>query len=427
MKVLVVGSGGREHALVWKLQQSPSVEKVFCAPGNAGIAQMAECVSIGVNDFAGLIEFAKKEEIGLTVIGPEDPLLGGIVDAFEEAGLKVFGPNRLAAMMEGSKTFAKDLMLKYGIPTGGYQSFTEYEQALAYVREQGAPIVIKADGLAAGKGVVVAMTLEEAEEALHSMMVDDVFAGAGARVVIEEYLTGEEMTILSFVDRETVIPMVPSQDHKPVFDGDKGPNTGGMGTYSPVPHMDEAIVQKAIDTIVVPTVKAMEQEGIAFRGILYTGLMMTEKGPKVIEYNVRFGDPETQVVLPRLDSDLAEIFLAVAEGRLAEVKEVNWKEDAAVCVVMASEGYPGSYPKGCVITGLPEQQEDVIVFHAGTAEKDGQIVTSGGRVLGVTALGTDLYEAKRKAYETVTGISFAGAHYRTDIADKALRSAESRK
>lgn len=426
MKVLVVGSGGREHALVWKLQQSSSVEKVFCAPGNAGIARMAECVPLGVNDFSALIAFAKKEEIGLTVIGPEDPLLGGIVDAFEEAGLKVFGPNRLAAMMEGSKTFAKDLMLKYGIPTGGYQSFTEYEQALAHVREQGAPIVIKADGLAAGKGVVVAMTLEEAEDALRSMMVDDVFAGAGTRVVIEEYLTGEEMTILSFVDRGTVIPMVPSQDHKPVFDGDKGPNTGGMGTYSPVPHMDEAIVREAIDTIIVPTVKAMEKEGIEFRGILYTGLMMTEKGPKVIEYNVRFGDPETQVVLPRLDSDLAEIFLAVAEGRLAGVKEVNWKEDAAVCVVMASEGYPGSYPKGCVISGLPEQTENVIVFHAGTAEENGHIVTSGGRVLGVTALGADLHEAKQKVYETIKGISFAGAHYRTDIADKALRRAESR-
>lgn len=426
MKVLVVGSGGREHALVWKLQQSPSVEKVYCAPGNAGIAQMAECVPIGVNDFAALIAFAKQENIELTVIGPEDPLLAGIVDAFEEAGLKVFGPNRLAAMMEGSKKFAKDLMLKYGIPTGGYQSFTDYEQARAYVREQGAPIVIKADGLAAGKGVVVAMTLEEAEEALHSMMVEDTFAGAGARVVVEEYLTGEEMTILSFVDGETVIPMVPSQDHKPVFDDDKGPNTGGMGTYSPVPHMDAAIVQQAIDTIVLPTAKAMVQEGISFRGILYTGLMMTEQGPKVIEYNARFGDPETQVVLPRLASDLAEIFLAVAEGRLAEMEEVKWKDDAAVCVIMASEGYPGSYPKGCVITGLPEQTEDVIVFHAGTAEKDGQIVTSGGRVLGITALGSDLHEAKRKAYETIKGISFAGAHYRTDIAAKALRRAESR-
>lgn len=423
MKVLVVGGGGREHALVWKLVQSPNVSRVYCAPGNAGIAQMAECISIGVNDFAALAEFVKKEKIELTVVGPEDPLLGGIVDFFEEQGLKIFGPKKEAALLEGSKTFAKDLMKKYRIPTGAYRSFTEYEAALAYVREQGAPIVIKADGLAAGKGVTVAFTPEEAEQALRSMMVDDVFAGAGSRVVIEEYLAGEEMTLLSFVDGETVIPMVPSQDHKPVFNDDKGPNTGGMGTYSPVPHMDNSIVQEAIRTIVMPTAKAMVAEGRPFRGILYTGLMITDKGPKVIEYNARFGDPETQVILPRLASDLADIFLAAVEGRLAECR-VEWKQEAAVCVIMASEGYPGSYPKGREITGLPANTADTLVFHAGTAEDGGRIVTSGGRVLGVTALGADLREAQRKAYETIGRISFEGAHYRTDIGAKALRQAE---
>jgi phosphoribosylamine--glycine ligase len=423
MKVLVVGGGGREHALVWKLAQSPKVSRVYCAPGNVGIAQLAECVSIGVNDFAALADFVKREGIALTVVGPEDPLLNGIVDYFEEQGLAIFGPKKEAALLEGSKTFAKDIMQKYNIPTGAYRSFTEYEAALAYVREQGAPIVIKADGLAAGKGVTVAFTLEEAEQALQAMMVDDVFAGAGSRVVIEEYLAGEEMTLLSFVDGETVIPMVPSQDHKPVFDGDKGPNTGGMGTYSPVPHMDESIVKQAIETIVIPTAKAMVAEGRPFRGILYAGLMITDKGPKVIEYNARFGDPETQVVLPRLASDLVDIFLAAVEGRLHEC-EVQWKKDAALCVIMASEGYPGTYPKGKEITGLPANTEELIVFHAGTAEKEGRIVTNGGRVLGVTALGADLYQAQQKAYEAVRSILFEGAHYRTDIGAKALRKAE---
>jgi phosphoribosylamine--glycine ligase len=423
MKILVVGGGGREHALVWKLAQSPKVSQIYCAPGNAGIAQMAECVPIDVNDFAALAEFALHQNIDVTVVGPEDPLLNGIVDFFEERSLKIFGPRKEAALLEGSKTFAKDLMEKYNIPTGAYRSFTDYESAIAYVREQGAPIVIKADGLAAGKGVTVAFTLEEAEQALHSMMVDDVFAGAGSRVVVEEYLVGEEMTLLSFVDGETVIPMVPSQDHKPVFNDDKGPNTGGMGTYSPVPHMDESIVQQAIETIVVPTAKAMVKEGIPFRGILYTGLMITDKGPKVIEYNARFGDPETQVILPRLASDLADVFLKTVEGKLADL-HVEWKKEAAVCVIMASEGYPGSYAKGREITGLPANTEDTIVFHAGTTEQDGSIVTSGGRVLGVTAIGKDLYEAQRRAYEAVSQISFAGAHYRTDIGAKALRRAE---
>ncbi|WCK55025.1 phosphoribosylamine--glycine ligase [Aneurinibacillus sp. Ricciae_BoGa-3] len=427
MKVLVVGSGGREHALVWKLNQSPLVSEVYCAPGNAGIASIARCEAIDTEDFAGLADLVNREDIGMTVIGPENPLLDGIVDYFEERGLPVFGPRKNAALIEGSKTFAKDLMKKYGIPTGAYQSFTDYEEALAYIKQQGAPIVIKADGLAAGKGVVVAATLEEAVDAIRYMLQDGAFGQAGSQVVVEEFLQGEEMTILSFVDGTTVIPMVPSQDHKPVFNGDKGPNTGGMGTYSPVPHIDEQVVQKAVETIVKPTARAMVQEGRPFRGILYTGLMITEKGPMVIEYNARFGDPETQVVLPRLKSDLAEIFLAVIEGNLDKLPTIEWREEAAVCVVMASGGYPGPYDKGHVIQGLPNNTDTVTVFHAGTASKDGEIVTAGGRVLGVTAIGSDLYEAQDRAYTAIRSISFDGAHYRSDIGDKALRQAKNKR
>lgn len=425
MNILVIGSGGREHALVWKIAQNPRVEQIFCAPGNAGIAELATCVPIGVHDFPTLAAFAEKEEIDLTVVGPEDPLLNGIVDYFEERGLKIFGPRRDAALLEGSKSFAKEIMINYNIPTAEYRSFTNYEEALSYVREKGAPIVIKADGLAAGKGVTVAFTLEEAEEALRNIMLDAIFGEAGSRVVVEEFLQGEEMTILSFVDGETVVPMVPSQDHKPVFDNDKGPNTGGMGTYSPVPHYDDSVVQTAIDTIIIPTAKAMVKEGRPFRGILYTGLMLTEQGPKVIEYNARFGDPETQVVLPRLETDLLDIFFACVEGTLDQC-DVKWKDNAAVCVVLASGGYPGSYEKGKEITGLFTDREDIVIFHAGTGEKDGKTVTSGGRVLGVTAIGKDLYEAREKAYEVIPQISFEGMHYRTDIAMKALKGMEAK-
>lgn len=426
MNILVIGSGGREHALVWKIAQNPKVEKIFCAPGNAGIEEIATCVPIGVHDFPTLAAFAEEEEIDLTVVGPEDPLLNGIVDYFEDRNLKIFGPRRDAALLEGSKSFAKEIMINYNIPTAEYRSFTNYEEALSYVREKGAPIVIKADGLAAGKGVTVAFTLEEAEEALRNIMLDAIFGEAGSRVVVEEFLQGEEMTILSFVDGETVVPMVPSQDHKPVFDDDKGPNTGGMGTYSPVPHYDDSVVQQAIDTIIIPTAKAMVKEGRPFRGILYTGLMLTEQGPKVIEYNARFGDPETQVVLPRLDSDLLDIFMATVDGKLHEC-DVKWKDNAAVCIVLASGGYPGSYEKEKEITGLFNDREDVVVFHAGTAEKEGIIVTNGGRVLGVTAMGKDLYEAREKAYAVIPEISFEGMHYRKDIAMKALRGMEAKK
>jgi len=421
MKVLIVGSGGREHAIAWKLSQSPKVEKVYCAPGNAGIAGHAECVPIGVNDFEKLTAFAKENKVDLTFVGPEEPLLNGIVNEFEEKGLVVFGPRKEAALIEGSKTFAKNLMQKYQIPTAAYASFTEYNEALAYIREQGAPIVIKADGLAAGKGVVVAMTLEEAESALKNMMLDESLGLAGAKVVIEEFLQGEELTLLSFVDGTTVKPMIPSQDHKPVFDQDKGPNTGGMGTYSPVPQMSADLIQQIMDEIVLPTVKAMESEGVPFKGILYTGLMITKNGPKVIEYNARFGDPETQVVLPLLKTDLMDIFIAGISGELEQL-QIEWKDGAAVCVIMASGGYPGPYEKGQEISGLDSaDSQGAVVFHAGTAFADGKIVTNGGRVLGVTAIGDSIKDAREKAYQAVEHISFEGAHYRKDIALKALR------
>jgi phosphoribosylamine---glycine ligase len=419
MKVLVVGGGGREHAIVWKLSQSPKIKQLYCAPGNPGIAELAECVSIAVSEIEKLADFAKKEQIDLTFVGPEEPLSLGIVNYFKEQGLAVYGPSKEAALIEGSKAFAKELMLKYQIPTAKYAAFTIYEEALAYVRSEGAPIVIKADGLAAGKGVVVATSLEEAEDALKSMMKDVSLGSAGVRVVIEEFLEGEEMTLLSFVNRSTVKPMVPSQDHKPVYDGDRGPNTGGMGTYAPLPHIDSSIVDRVIRDIVQPTAEAMEEEGVPYEGILYTGLMLTKEGPKVIEYNARFGDPETQVVLPLLETDLLEIVTASLTGELENV-EVKWKDKAAVCVIMSSAGYPGRYEKGEVISGLDQVVHSTIVFHAGSAAKDGEIITNGGRVLGITAIGETLKEARELAYKSVEKVSFNGAHYRTDIGAKAF-------
>lgn len=420
MNVLVIGSGGREHTIAWKLLQSPQVKKVYCAPGNGGTAQIAQNVPIGVNDFAALAQFVKDEGIDLTVVGPEDPLLGGIVDFFEERNLPIFGPNGRAAMIEGSKSFAKRLMMRYNIPTSAYESFIDYESAIAYVREQGAPIVIKADGLAAGKGVVVAETLEEAEEALRQIMEESIFGEAGTRVVVEECMFGEELSLLSFVDGETVKPMVTSQDHKRIFNDDRGPNTGGMGTYAPVPQMSKELVDQIVETIVKPMAKGMAQDGIPFKGILYTGLMITEQGPKVVEFNARFGDPETQVILPLLETDLLEIVVATIKGELDAV-DVKWKKGSAVCVVMAAPGYPGDYPKGQLIEGLDRTGENVTVFHAGTKTVEEGIVTSGGRVLGVTATGEDLEKARAAAYETVQAISFEGAQYRTDIAAKAMR------
>lgn len=420
MDILVVGGGGREHAIIWSLSRSPKAGKIYCAPGNAGIAQLAECVPIGVFEFDKLTAFAKDKDIDYVVIGPDEPLAAGIVDAFEAKHIPVFGPRKNAAEIEGSKTFMKDLLHKYSIPTAAYEKFSDYEVALAYLRSQGLPIVIKADGLAAGKGVTVAYSQEEAELALRDIMVTKVFGEAGAQVVIEEFLAGQEMSILAFVDGETVRPMAAAQDHKPALDNDKGPNTGGMGTYSPLPHIDEAIIQEAVETIIKPTARAMVAEGRPFSGVLFAGLMISPDGkPKTIEFNARFGDPETQVVLPRLKSDLLEIFLAVTEGRLADI-EIEWSEEAAVCVVLASEGYPGPYPTGVPISGL-EDRSNELVFHAGTARtEDGTWVTNGGRVLGVVGLGASIAEARSAAYASAAKISFPGMHSRTDIAMKAL-------
>lgn len=422
MDVLVVGGGGREHAICRSLSQSQRAGKIYCAPGNAGIANVAECVDIGVFDFEALTAFALEKEVGLVVIGPDDPLAAGIVDAFEEKNIPVFGPRQNAAEIEGSKAFMKDLLKKYKIPTAAYETFDDYETALAYLRSQQAPIVVKTDGLAAGKGVTVAQTIEEAEKALHDAMVGGSFGAAGSKVVIEEFMAGEEMSILAFVDGETVRAMPAAQDHKPVFDGDKGSNTGGMGTYSPLPHIDPAIIERSIEEIIKPTAKALVSEGRPFTGVLFAGLMIEADGtPRTVEFNARFGDPETQVVLPRLKSDLLEIFLAAVNGTLADI-EIEWSEEAAVCVVLASEGYPAAYPKGRVITGIEAAEAGGgLVFHAGTARNEaGDLVTAGGRVLGVVGLGAGIAEAREAAYAATERVGFDGAHKRSDIAAKAL-------
>lgn len=422
MDILVIGAGGREHAICWSLAKSPKADKIYCAPGNAGIGQIAELVPIQVNEFEKLAAFAEEKRVGLVVVGPDDPLADGIVDVFEAKNIPVFGPRKNAAHIEGSKTFMKDLLKKYNIPTAAYEKFDNYEQALAYLQSRPVPIVIKADGLAAGKGVTVAFTREEAETALKNIMIDKVFGESGSQVVIEEFLEGQEMSILSFVDGETVRPMVAAQDHKQVYDGDKGPNTGGMGTYSPLPHIADSIIEEAIETIIKPTAKAMVAEGRPFRGVLFAGLMITPDGkPKTIEFNARFGDPETQVVLPRLKSDLLEIFLAAVNGTLDQV-DIEWSEKAAVCVVLASGGYPASYPKGLPIQGLEEAQSaGALVFHAGTGKNEaGEWVTNGGRVLGVVGRGSSIAEARDNAYEAANLITFEGKHQRSDIAAKAL-------
>ena len=418
MKVLVIGGGGREHAICHTLNKSPHVTKLWCAPGNGGIAQIAECVDVKATDIEGVVAFARENRPDLTVVAPDDPLALGMVDALEAAGFRAFGPRKAAALIEGSKSFAKDLMHRYGIPTAAYAVFDRSDEAIAYVRQQGAPIVIKADGLALGKGVTVAMTLEEAEGAIHDAMDGGAFGAAGARVVIEEYLTGPEVSVLAFVDGKNLSPMPSAQDHKRAFDHDEGPNTGGMGAFSPSRFYTGEVAEECMRTIFRPTVDAMAKEGRPFQGVLYFGLMLTEKGPRVIEYNARFGDPETQAVLERLDSDLYEIMNAVIDGRLDEM-DIRWKDNAACCVVMASGGYPKAYEKGKEITGLDQVPEDVVVFHAGTAiGEDGKIVTSGGRVLGVTATADTLDEAIVRAYAAVEKICFDKAHYRRDIGVK---------
>ncbi|MBQ1249890.1 MAG: phosphoribosylamine--glycine ligase [Selenomonadales bacterium] len=420
MQVLVIGSGGREHALAWKAAQSASVEKVYCVPGNPGIAQIAECAPMDIADNDALVAFALENKIDLTIVGPEVPLANGVVDAFRAKGLAIFGPTQAAAQIEGSKSFAKDLMKKYGIPTAAFEVFTDAEAAKAYIVEQGAPIVIKADGLAAGKGVVVAMTLDEALEAVDMMMCDQAFGSAGCQVVVEEFLTGEEASILTFCDGTTIVPMISSQDHKRAYDNDEGPNTGGMGTYAPAPVVTADVLARVQKEILEPTVAAMKAEGIPYTGCLYAGLMITENGPKVIEFNARFGDPETQVVLPLLDSDMAEVMMPCVNGNLADL-DIKWKDGAAVCVVMAAGGYPQGYRKGDVISGLDKAADlGATVFHAGTAAKDGNIVTNGGRVLGVTAIGTDVQKAVDNAYAAVKSIHFDDVHYRNDIAYRAI-------
>ncbi|PGU04585.1 phosphoribosylamine--glycine ligase [Bacillus cereus] len=416
MNVLVIGRGGREHALAWKFAQSAKVKKVYVAPGNEGMRDVATPVDIDENDFDALVLFAKENNVELTFVGPEIPLMNGIVDRFKEEGLRVFGPNKAAAVIEGSKAFTKELMKKYDIPTAAYETFTDYEEAVQYIQKVGAPIVIKADGLAAGKGVTVAMTLEEALQAVKEMLQDVKFGEASKKVVIEEFLDGQEFSLMAFVNGTTVHPMVIAQDHKRAFDGDKGPNTGGMGAYSPVQQISESAVQKAIQTVLHPTAKAMIQENRSFTGILYAGLILTSDGPKVIEFNARFGDPETEVVLPRLENDLVDVCNAVLdESELT----LQWSEEAVIGVVLASKGYPEAYKKGEIINGLDAMQ-DVIVFHAGTAMKHGDFVTNGGRVLFVACKANSLQEAKDKVYKEIGKIESDGLFYRSDIGYRAI-------
>ncbi len=419
MNVLVIGSGGREHTIVWKLKQSPSVDKIYAAPGNGGISELAECVPISVMDFDALTAFAKENAIDLTVVAPDDPLAAGAVDAFEAVGLRAFGPNKAAAIIEGSKAFSKDLMKKYNIPTAGYEVFDNSTDAIAYIKQENKfPVVVKADGLALGKGVIIAQNLSEAETAVHEIMDDKVFGAAGGKVVIEEFLVGPEISVLAFTDGKTLKPMVSAQDHKRAYDNDEGLNTGGMGTFSPSRIYTPELAEECMKNIFLPTMDAMNQEGRTFKGVLYFGLMKTADGVKVIEYNCRFGDPETQVVLPRLKTDLAEIFNAIIDEKLDEI-EIAWEDNAAVCVVLASGGYPQAYQKGYPIEGIKQAESlGAMVFHAGTVYEDGVFKTNGGRVLGVTATGENLDAAIKEAYRFVDLVSFRDMHYRKDIGIK---------
>lgn len=421
MKVLVVGGGGREHALIRKIKESKRVSEVYCCPGNGGISYDAQCFPVSATDIQGVVELAKKLFADLVVVAPDDPLVAGMVDALNAAGFATFGPNAAAAIIEGSKVFSKNLMLKYNIPTAEYKVFDNPADVLAYVKEKNEfPTVIKADGLALGKGVIIPETPEEAENGVREIMEDKIFGESGNNVVVEEFLTGPEVSVLAFTDGKCVKPMVSSMDHKRALDGDKGLNTGGMGTVSPNPYYTADIAKECMEKIFIPTIDAMNKEGRTFKGCLYFGLMLTPKGPKVIEYNCRFGDPETQVVLPRLKTDIIDIFEAINNGTLAEL-DIEWADEACACVIAASGGYPKSYPKGIEITGLENGQKDgVIVYHAGTAIKDGKLVTSGGRVLGVTALGSDLQQALDKAYAALGEIHFDNMHFRHDIGKKAL-------
>jgi phosphoribosylamine--glycine ligase len=426
MRVLVIGSGGREHALVWKIAQSKLADKIFCAPGNAGIARQAECIDIKAEDITGLLDFVRREKIDLTVVGPEAPLAAGIVDEFNKYKLKIFGPDKAAARLEASKVFAKELMAKYKVPTAEFRIFRDAGEAAKYIEKIGAPCVIKADGLAQGKGVVVAKTVEEAKQAVNSMMQEKIFGAAGARVIIEECLQGQEASILVLTDSREVIALASAQDHKRIFDNDEGANTGGMGAYSPAPVVTDKLFKEVLDKVIYRTIDGLAKEGIDYRGVLYAGIMLTKDGPKTLEFNVRFGDPETQAILPRLNSDLLELMLLVSEGKLSRARQLEWAQRPCVCVVCASGGYPGEYQKGKEISGIEEAEKDkdVVVFHAGTKQATGDrrqatIVTSGGRVLGVTALGDTIKLAIDKVYQATGRIHFEGMHYRKDIGRRA--------
>ena len=421
MKVLVIGSGGREHALCWKIAQSPLVDELYCAPGNGGIVEDATCVNL--ENIEQMLDFAQAEQVDLTVVGPEGPLTEGIVDIFEAAGLRIFGPNKAAARLEGSKAFAKQVMAEFGIPTAAFGVFNEPQAALDFIEQADFNVVVKADGLAAGKGVIVCDNKQQAIDAVKEIMVDQAYGAAGASVVIEERLIGEEASFLAICDGEIVLPLASSQDHKAVFDGDTGPNTGGMGAYSPAPVLDEASYQLVMERVMYPLVKGLKGQGITFKGVIYAGIMMTAKGPQVLEFNARFGDPETQPLLSRLESDLVPVLMKVADGTGLKGVELKWTAGPAVCVVLASGGYPGSFEKGKVISGLDAANavEGVKVFHAGTKAAADDVVTSGGRVLGVTALGADLEQALARAYQATAKISFEGMHYRKDIGQKAIR------
>ncbi|MBT6297001.1 MAG: phosphoribosylamine--glycine ligase [Nitrospina sp.] len=418
MRVLILGSGGREHALAWKIAQSPKVNKIYCAPGNAGTASVAENIDISPDNIQALLNFALIKGIGLTVVGPEQPLVKGIADSFEESGLRVFGPSQRAAEIEGSKVFCKDLMKKYGIPTARYESFNSLDQVKLFTKED-EPVVVKASGLASGKGVVLCRNGKEARSAIQSIMQGKVFGNAGDQVVIEEFLTGQEVSLLAFTDGKTILPLESAQDHKAAFDDDKGPNTGGMGAYSPAPIFTDELKKKVVDDIMIPTVRAMAKEGRYYRGILYAGLMLTESGPKVLEFNARFGDPETQPIMMRIKNDIVPIFEACIDGTLA-TQTLQWKPESTVCVVMAAKGYPGSYEKGNEITGLNlNENQQAMVFHAGTKLDNGKVLTNGGRVLGVTALGLNINQAIKNAYSVVDKIKWDGIHFRKDIGSKA--------
>ncbi|NQV04154.1 MAG: phosphoribosylamine--glycine ligase [Candidatus Omnitrophica bacterium] len=421
MRIFVIGSGGREHALIWKIAQSRKVDKIFCAPGNGGIKEIAELVHIKADDVSALLRFANDERIDLTVAGPEIPLVKGIVDEFTKNGLKIFGPTKDLAMLEGSKVFAKETMQRFGVPTADFRVFDDPLKARDYLKQRGAPLVVKADGLAAGKGVVVAQTIEEAEEAIDSMLVKKIFGKSGERIILEDCLEGEEASILVLSDGKDIVPLVSSQDHKRIFDGDKGPNTGGMGAYSPAPVVSGKIFDEVIDKVFRPIIRGFAGESKPYKGVLYGGIMITKKGPMTLEFNVRFGDPETQAILPRLKSDLVEVMLACIDGRLREIK-LEWDRRACLSIVAAAKGYPGPYEKHKEIRGLKDLRAlgDTEVFHAGTEARDGKIFTSGGRVLGVTGLGKDIKSAKRVAYAAIDKIKFDGIYYRHDIGYKAI-------